>query len=339
MSMQNLPPEDILYKRQLQMSLEMDLYKLNQDNKKIETSIFSLIMFFSNTWMTLIAPLIIGLLASKLFADQGFSTAENAIYSIATVLHIVFAILIFKAANRNSVSIAVDECVEENTKLKEEVVPKAAKMYDTAIKQQITTYLMTLELESLIDEINLKPSDYPLNKKLQDWSEGVDRILQHLVMHRTQLFGYSGESLYNFALYKYDDKSDELYIDWRSCDNRLSTSNRRWKPGFGHVGLAYIQSEAKICHDICESPEVSDGANLDADKAKYRSFISVPIKDSGYVFGGKKPLGVLVFTSNVVNQFSWQRDKFFVLTVAKLLSIYIERNLIACAAGEPDEDS
>lgn len=311
----------------------MELKQANQANRNIEDSIVSASIFCANTWMTLIAPLTIGLFVSKLFANQNFTPTEITLYSISIIIHIIFAIIIFYAGNRRSTTLAVEDAIAETKKYKSEIIPKAKAVYEVSKTQQSVTYLMTLELESLIDEVRSRPADYPLAQGVKDWESGLNRILWHLVDHRTQLFGYKGDSLYNFALYIYDKPSDDLFIKWRSHDNRLSTSNRRWKPGFGHVGLAYIQSEAKICQDIAISSELSDSATIEADKKNYRSFISVPVKDSYNVLGGSKPLGVLVFTSNHVGQFSWERDKVFTLTVAKILSMYIERHMISLMEG------
>lgn len=311
----------------------MELKKTNHDNRNIENNIVSASIFFANTWMTLVAPLVIGLFASKLFANQDFTPTETTLYSIAILIHIIFAIIIFYAGNRRSTTLAVEEAMEESRQYRIEIIPKAKAAYEVSKTQQSVTYLMTLELESLIDELRSRPSDYPFAQGLRDWELGLNRILWHLVDHRTQLFGYKSDAFYNFALYMYDEDSEDLFIKWRSHDNRLSTSNRRWKPGFGHVGLAYIQGEAKICQDIMTSSELSDSAAVESDKKNYRSFISVPVKDSYNVLGGNKALGVLVFTSNHVNQFSWDRDKVFTLTVAKILSMYIERHIISLVEG------
>lgn len=305
----------------------MELSSLNQENKQIESSVFSIGIFSANTWMTLAAPLVIGLLASKVFTKEEFSGIETTFFSIALIIHIFFAILIFIAGNRKSTSLAVDKAIHENLKFKNEIIPKAKSTYEVSKVQQSVTYLMTLELESIIDEVNTRPKNYTFAQGLRDWESGLNRILRHIVEHRSQLFGYKSDAFYNFALYLHEIKSGDLVIKWRSHDNRLTVSNRRWKPGHGHVGLAFIQGEAKICQDITASSELSDGATEGSDRKKYRSFISVPIKDSYSLSDGKKPFGVLVFTSNHVSQFSWERDKLFTLTVAKILSMYIERQI------------
>ncbi|MCV4287751.1 GAF domain-containing protein [Pseudomonas capsici] len=311
----------------------MDLQSINNENKSIEKVVFSIAIFSANTWMTLIAPLAIGMFASKLFSTEAFTNTETVLYAISIAIHILFAIVVFVAGNRKSTSIEVDQLIEKNKKFDLEIIPKARKIFEISKTQQTVTYLMTLELEAIMDQVKQRSPDYPLNQRLRDWEEGLNRILWHLVENRTQLFDYKSDAFYNFALYLYDRKSQELIIKWRAHDDRLEVSNRSWKPGFGHVGLAFIQGEAKICQDITTSSELSNSAADKSDKKKYRSFISVPIKDSYGVIApqtGNQPLGVLVFTSSDVGQFSWMRDKIFTLTIAKILSMYIECHVASC---------
>jgi hypothetical protein len=306
----------------------MDLKQLNTKNKIAEASIASYSIIFANTWMTLISPILIGLFISKLFStDNKFSGGETAFAVIAIVIHIVLALILYKSGSRQSNSVEIDNLIEDHQALKEEVIPKAQALYASSMTQQIVIYLMTLELEARIADMNCKDQNYSMTQRWEDWEKGLEAVLWNLVQYRVPLFGYKGDSLYNMALYMYDKKDDDLFIVWRRHDDRLSTSNRRWKPGLGHVGLAFVQQEAKICHDIFQSTELANPSNSDADKAKYRSFLSLPITDSFGNTDGKKPLGVLVFTSSSVGQFDWERDKFFTLTIAKLLSIYIERNV------------
>jgi len=308
----------------------MDVKYHNRKNKIIEGRLTAFTIYFANAWTTLFAPLIIGLLASKLFTESPLSKTEITLYSIAGLIHLMFAWTMFTSANRRSLSIAVDEIVSKNEDYKDIIIPKAELLYEASATQQSVIYLMTLELNSRIETLNSQQDNELLKNRAQSWEAGLQSMLFHLVKHRTQLFGFSGASLYNMALYLYDANSDDLFIAWRKHDDRLSTSSRRWKPGFGHVGLTFVQQEAKICHDIFESSELANSAsNEPNDRLKYRSFLSIPITNLCSSQNGKKPLGVLVFTSSHVGQFSWGRDKFFALTAARLLSIYIERNVAA----------
>ncbi|WP_210013979.1 GAF domain-containing protein [Pseudomonas palmensis] len=317
----------------------MDLRQLNLKNKLIESNIVAISIIFASMWMTLISPIIIGLCISKLFStDNKFTFLEGGFAVIAVVAHLILALILYRGGSRHINSIEIDNISDENEHLKKDVIPKAKELYLAATTQQSVIYLITLELESIISEINRKPKDYPLVKKWEDSQEGLEAMLGHLAHHRTPLFGFTGDSMYNMALYLYDKDDKDLCIIWRMHDDRMTTSNRRWKPGYGHVGLAFVQQEAKICHDIFESTELANSSTSDtSDKEKYRSFLSIPVKDYFGNDDGKKPLGVLVFTSSSAGQFNWERDKFFTLTIAKLLSIYIERNVTEWSGAEHEQ--
>ncbi|MCU9947907.1 GAF domain-containing protein [Pseudomonas sp. PDM13] len=297
----------------------------NERNKEIETNTIHAVVIFANTWTTLFAPILIGFFITKLFTNADFSESEKIIATISSILHVLFTYVIYRTSTRRSLSLEVDRVFAENEHYKKSVIPKAVEVFETGKIQQTVIYLMTLDLENIIDEINNRPESCTQAEKLRHWEEGLNRILDPLVKYRHELFSYKGNQLHNICLYLYNQPSDNLIIEWRNHDNRLKTSNRSWKPGLGHVGLTFILNEIKICHDICASTELSSSASTKEDKAKYRSFLSVPIKDSAKIISGGKPLGVLVFTSNACEQFSLERDKIFALTVAKILSIYIEK--------------
>jgi len=299
----------------------------NNNNRRIETEVFHAGIIAANAWITLVAPILIGFFITRLFSQDEFTAPENVIFSVSIILHIFFTYLIYQSSTRRSLSLEVDGLVEEVDHLQKVKIPKAAELYETAKVQQTVTYLMTLELENMIDEFNENAKGSTTEENHKRWDKGLHKILSGLVKYRHELFGYGGQDLYNICLYAYDRKNDELIIRWRQCDDRLQTSNRSWKPGAGHVGLTFILNELKICHDIYESTELSNSALGPKDKAKYRSFLSVPIKDSSKVLTSGKPLGVLVFTSNARGQFSLDRDKLFALTAAKIISIYLEKCL------------
>lgn len=316
----------------------MDLRQLNLKNKIAEVSIANSSIIFANTWMTLISPILIGLFISKLFSTNNqFTGSESTFVVIAIVIHIVLAVILFKSGARQSNSVEIDNLIDELQALKQEVIPKAQSIFASSTTQQIVIYLMTLEVDARIADMNSKSPDYPIPQRWKDWEAGLDAVLWHLVQYRTPLFDYQGDSLYNMALYMYDKQDDDLFIVWRKHDDRLQTSSRRWKPGIGHVGLAFVQEEAKICHDILESTELGNSNSNPSDKAKYRSFLSLPITDSFGNTDGRKPLGVLVFTSSSVGQFDWERDRIFTFTIVKLLSIYIERNVTNWTGARNDQ--
>lgn len=299
----------------------------NDSNRRIETDVFHAGIVAANTWITLVAPILIGFFITRLFDKDKFTISENTIFAVSIVLHVFFTITIYKASTRRSLSLEVDGLVEEIEHLQGTIIPRAAQLYDTSKVQQTVIYLMTLELENMIDELNEKAKLSTDEENIKRWDEGLNKILAPLVKYRHELFGYEGQDLYNICLYVYDIPNDNLIIKWRRFDDRLQPSNRSWKPGAGHVGLTFILNELKMCHDIYDSTELSNSALGPNDKAKYRSFLSVPVKDSSKVLTGGKPLGVLVFTSSARGQFSPDRDKLFALTAAKLVSIYVEKCL------------
>ena len=101
----------------------MELKTANQDNKKNEEKVFTVGIFSSNTWMTLAAPLVIGLFASKVFAKEEFTNIEATFFLIALTIHILFAILIFIAGNRKSTTLAVDQVLSDIHKYESEIIP------------------------------------------------------------------------------------------------------------------------------------------------------------------------------------------------------------------------
>ena len=150
-------------------------------------------------------------------------------------------------------------------------------------------------------------------------------MLSPLVIEREVLFGFKSESKYNIALYFYDNEENCLGIVWRDCDSRLPQRNRKWKPGHGHVGLAFLHKEIKFCPDIRQSTELTP-SYTQGDNENYRSFISIPIlrcEDNGNVHNQLKPLGVLVLTSAQAHQFSKERDLQFLTIISKYLAIYL----------------
>ncbi len=306
------------------MKLIEKIRSSNDTNKGVEKSIVQTLLFVANTWVTLLAPLVIGVFVNRLFSEKDFSQVEYVSAWVFGFFHFIFVLVIYMAATKNSISLEVDKVLKKNKFYEKKALPKAERLYENLKRQQMVSYLMTLELENAIDKFNSWSAKTSEADMFKEWEFSLDRMLLNLAVHRTELFEYNKNALYNICLYLYDDEEDSLLIKWRRHDDRLNVSNRSWKPGAGHVGLTYMLNEIKICKDIVQSTELSTLSLEKDDFKKYRSFLSVPIKDSSQLFAGGKPLGVLVFTSSAVDQFSLERDKIFALTVAKILAIYID---------------
>lgn len=309
------------------MNIEATLDKAIQ-NRKTENKIVKSSVIASSTWTTLIAPIIIGAAITRAIPTNNITLAEGISYATFAAIHILCTIIIFRSSSMHSLSNDAEEIIEENKKLNEVLLPEAIQYSKLQQLQTITCYLATLELEQAIEELN-KSKNLTISEFIQTADGHVARILKPLSDNREDLFMYKEGSLYNIALYIHAPETNLLNIRWRDCDKRLNQTNRSWQPGFGHVGLSFLHNEIKICPDISKSTELTS-SYTESDTKQYRSFLSVPISEcqrSDHETNGasQKPFGVIVLTSAAPEQFSLQRDKILMLTIAKLLSIYIDK--------------
>ncbi len=130
------------------------------------------------------------------------------------------------------------------------------------------------------------------------------RMLDLVLAEKHVLFGV-GDEQWNFAVYLHDPVGDVLTC--RVCRRPLreeeEAAHRDWKPGEGHVGMAWQRGEELIASDSTD-PQVepffrAPGAKFRNDDARrYRSIASVPI-----AMAGARPLGVLVATSDRMGRF------------------------------------
>lgn len=297
-------------------------------NRKTENKIIKSSVIAASTWTTLIAPIIIGAALTRAIPTNNITLVEGIFYSTFSIIHILATIIIFRSSSMHSLSKDAEEIIDENIRLNDILLPEAIQYSQLQQLQTITCYLATLELEQAIEELN-KSKNLSLAAFVETAEGHFARILKPLSDNRENLFMYKEGSLYNIALYIYDPETNLLNIRWRDCDKRLRQTNRSWQPGFGHVGLSFLHNEIKMCPDISKSTELTS-SYTESDTRQYRSFLSVPISecqrpDHGTDGASQKPFGVIVLTSVAPEQFSLQRDKVLMLTIAKLLSIYIDK--------------
>ena len=129
-------------------------------------------------------------------------------------------------------------------------------------------------------------------------------MLDVIVADKMVLFGIESDR-WNFAIYIFSPKSSELHCV--ACRRPIRAEeeapHRSWKPGEGHVGIAF-QTQREIVASDTSEPEARslfDAPNsnrLDDDRTRYRSIASVPIK-----LGGGEPIGIVVATSDVPGRF------------------------------------
>lgn len=122
------------------------------------------------------------------------------------------------------------------------------------------------------------------------------------------MFGFTHEDIWNFAVYLFDEGTETLRPVWRRTDPRhpsarvadQTSCGRTWRPGIGHVGLAFQRNEALLTEDAAQ-PQVralfvAPGESFrDYDETVYRSFASIPFGAPDVAGRG---LGVLVGTSS-----------------------------------------
>tara|TARA_Y100000780_G_C13685751_1_gene417643 strand:+ start:59 stop:997 length:939 start_codon:yes stop_codon:yes gene_type:complete len=298
--------------------------KNNDRNKVIEKNLASWLLYLCSTWITLVTPVVVGFAINDAYQGKSISGMRLSFYISCFFVHLLLSFIIFYSTTKKSVTLHFDEITAENKLYKDELLPNARAAAAVLRCQTQVIYSMLLELEKVIDRVQSWPADHPEEARQQEFDVALNNLLYPLTMNRETLFSFNGKSLYNFCLYVHNTDEDKLTIRWRDHDNRLATSGRSWLPGHGHVGLTFIQDELKICQDIVESSELSSTSSNRTDEKNYRSFLSIPVRDPENVSAGRKPLGVLVFTSSSPSQFSESRDAIFGAAVASILSVFVD---------------
>ena len=163
----------------------------------------------------------------------------------------------------------------------------------------------------------------------QDLQDIIVNVMRPLDLFRAKLFLYSGEARYNFAFYRYDADSKELYPYHRIVDSRISTRGRHWKPRKGHIGLCFTKGEVLYSPDVTKSPELAQD-HEEGDAENYRSFISVPVFRSVRGFenenarGSDYVEGVLVVTSSELEQFDKRAHSNFLKMISMIISLVFQ---------------
>jgi len=144
---------------------------------------------------------------------------------------------------------------------------------------------------------------------LEDRNRRFATMLDILVAEKAILFGMDSDR-WNFAIYLFDPGDGQLHCV--TCRRPIRAEeeavHRSWKPGEGHVGIAFQTQREIVAGDTAE-PEAR--ALFDApeprrrgdDVDRYRSIASIPIRLAGEVL-----IGILVATSDIPNRF-WLRQR------------------------------
>lgn len=310
-----------------------NLRELASENDRTNSGVTELLGTFSAIWMTLIAPIIVGIFISHWFSLSEGETINSVVLVFAAIfilVHFFLSYLEIKSKKRNHTHGEVTAIYDKyNEQVSTYNRLRGVFDYSTSlnISQKTATYLVSNELDKAVGDLSKHLSGSPL--PLVDSEEALlekhlNDLLWPLIVDKGSLFDYEEASLYNVALYVYNYESDKLDVKMRFHDERIMIQNRSWSPGMGHVGMAFLHKEIKCCPDIEQSTELR--SKSEHDYKTYRSFISVPIiacEDNENT--ETRPHGVLVLTSAKENQFELQRDQMFLLTISKLLSIYLDK--------------
>lgn len=182
-----------------------------------------------------------------------------------------------------------------------------------------TNYLALQSLHMLISSVDLSDTEFLRN--------AVEIILEPFIHNREQVFGFKSCARHNISVYLYEPDSQHLAPYYRFVDDRISRSDRRWKPGNGHIGICFSQNRMIVSSDVSKSPLLSDSMTV-ADMSNYQSMASIPIQS--YRSLGKKPAssnpetaeprGVFIVTSSEGNQLSAEAHEITLGIIASLLS-------------------
>ncbi|RPF11465.1 GAF domain-containing protein [Vibrio crassostreae] len=323
--------------------------ELAAENDNANAELSHQVSIFSNLWMTLIAPVIVGTLISYWFSIKSSNGTETDDTSNILLLLVIFAVVFLfvhcylawfqiKNAKKHHTHPQVVELIDthnENVKNYNKLRESHQYVSDLSIAQVTTLYLVSAELDKAIGDLNKElrkelerdPKDPPL-PLLNSISALMDKHLNDLLwplkVKKGDLFSYKEDSLYNIALYVYNETSARLEVKKRFNDSRIETQNRDWRPGIGHVGMTFLHKEIKSCPNINHSTELT--VKTEKDSKYYRAFISVPIlacEDNEQT--ENEPHGVLVLTSATEHQFDLYRDQFFLQAISKMLSVYLDK--------------
>jgi len=265
-----------------------------------------------NIWVTLIAPFIIGYYVTLYYSSittndpsaglSYFLHTHGISIVVVFIIHILVSIWTFYQARMYHTAHEFEAL--ENRLKKVELDKRSIISRMTFIDYSVV--IMDIFTDLLKNNPNIKKQDI------------YESLISYLNQFRQELFNFSGQALYNFAIYEFNYESKKLEIAYRIHDDRLDTKGRSWGIGMGHVGMSFAQRRSMICNDAAESSELSMS---DSDLVNYSSFISTPIGKPLSSDNEPDPYGVLVITSSEPNQFIANLHDDFLRNLCDIMSI------------------
>lgn len=166
-------------------------------------------------------------------------------------------------------------------------------------------YSLNSFLREIVEQVSLHGGGTPGEQAARYGS-----MLDMLVADKGVLFGMNDDR-WNFAIYFFNAASGEL--DCIACRRPIRAEeeapHRSWKPGIGHVGIAFQTVRTIVAADTSEPEaralfDAPEGLRNPDDVERYRSIASVPIR-----LQDENPIGVVVGTSDAPGRFYLKRPE------------------------------
>lgn len=284
---------------------------------------------------TVVFPILIGILSSATSTDNGtlFSIPPDGVsiaFAIVILLQVAF-VLILRLYWKNAPTYYDFTELENDYESKVENISdrfeRTRKNLNSMLQMQEASRYASMALGN-VESLAAEDGD-----GTNDLQQGIALVLDSCVSFRAEIFGFQAKTLYNFAVYLYNETDDVLRLAWRECDSRINRQDRDWHPRDGHVGTCFANRRELFSNNVLESDELSH--DDPEDEQKYVSMVSIPIFPSGDFPDDRvaatsrnqntKPIGVFIVTSSKEEQFNRSLHKTFLLSLSYHLSFVIER--------------
>lgn len=131
-----------------------------------------------------------------------------------------------------------------------------------------------------------------------------DYALAYLVDQRKQLFEFTPAEKWGFCLYTYSEERKllECLVWKRQWETPADHIPRSWRPGAGHVGVAFARNGELVYPDAAAADVAQLVSAREAENKYdkyYRSVASIPVRNAN-----QQAIGVVVVTSDRVGRFS-----------------------------------
>lgn len=280
------------------------------------------IVLFTQIIVSIVFPVIEAVLTAQ-WGELTKNISLQVIFWSIVILHIVCAILLLFRERTDALYFEHLDTIREVEKIR----LKSTKINEIKNQQSFAAEALQKALDALILYqsylLGLEPYNLPKGEIV---SSALSFILYPTIQLRQELFGFGNGAMYNIAVYLYDNEDGKLKLIFREHDNRITTKNRDWEIGVGHIGVCYAQQNTLYSPDLMLVQELHDIKGGDEvrghDNRYYRSMLSTPIFESIESDDNDVVLGVLVVTSSEPNQFNREVHEPFIMSMSNILTLF-----------------